>query len=209
MKLRCVPPTIMRVRPFNHGLDIAPNDLNRSKGLHMSDLYNDLYQDLEPERYIRGTEPAPALLAIGLALEQYTERLLLKAGIGAHRPPEFRTDDEYGIAFSPDLLILNGIMRGGEIKATFASTRDLPEEEAREFPAKFDKYQTQMKVYGHNLEIPNWILFGWFLKGKWEKHKSDQVVLADFRAFEFEFTAREMKDEYQMLLNHGRHKGML
>jgi hypothetical protein len=199
----------MIVKPYAHGLDIAPNDGNRSTGLHMSDLYNDLYQDLEPERYIRGSLPAPALLAIGLALEQYTERLLIRAGIGAERPGEFFTDDKHRIAFSPDLLIWNGGVHGGEIKATFASTRDLPEKTERFFPEKFDKYQTQMKVYGHNLEIPNWILFGWFLKGKWEKSKSDQVVLADFRAFEFEFTAQEMKSEYQMLLNHGRSKGML
>jgi hypothetical protein len=199
----------MIVKPFEHGLDIAPNDASRSKGLHMSDLYNDLYQDLEPERYIRGSLPAPALLAIGLALEQYTERLLLRAGIGAHRPGEFRTPDEHAIAFSPDLLILNGVMKGGEIKATFASSKDLPTTTERAFPEKFDKYVTQMKAYGHNLGIPDWILYGWFLKGKWEKHKSDQVVLADFRAFEFTFTAREMLDEYKMLLNHGRSKGML
>jgi len=77
----------------------------------MSDIYTDLYQDLEPERYVRGSLPTPALLAGGLALEQYTERVLLKAGIGAQRPDEFRTPDQYGIAFSPDLLIWNGGVR--------------------------------------------------------------------------------------------------
>lgn len=198
----------MRVKPYHLDIDIAPNDPNRGKGLHMSDLYNDLYQDLEPKRYVRGTAPAPALLAIGLALEQYTERRLLAAGIGASRPPEFVTDDEYAIKFSPDLLISNGVLRGGEIKATFMSSRDLPDEEATALPEKMDKYVTQMKVYGHNLEIPDWLLIAWLLKGKWEKGR-EETPLAEFRAFLLTFSAREMSDEYRMLINHGKHKGMI
>jgi hypothetical protein len=201
----------MIVTPYEHGLDIAPEhtDAERSPGLHMSDIYNDLYQDLEPKRFIRGSKPAPALLAVGIALEQYTERLLLKHGIQAERPPEFRTPDQYGIAFSPDLLIYNGGVKGGEIKATFMSSREWPTEQARALPQKADKYVTQTKSYGHNLEIPDWILFVWFLKGKWEKSKSDQVVLADFRAFHLTYMAGEMQREYRMLINHAKHKGML
>jgi hypothetical protein len=198
----------MRVKPYSLDIDIAPNDPNRGSGLHMSDLYNDLYQDLEPKRYVRGTKPAPALLAIGLALEQYTERRLLAAGIGASRPPEFTTDDEYCIKFSPDLLISNGVLRGGEIKATFMSSRDLPEEECSALPDKMDKYVTQMKVYGHNLEIPEWVLLAWLLKGKWEKGR-EETPLAEFRPFLLTFTAKEMRDEYRMLINHGKHKGMI
>lgn len=198
----------MRVKPFDLDIDIAPNDPNRSPGLHMSEIYGDLYQRLEPERFNKDTKPAPALLAIGLALEQYTERRLLAAGIGASRPPEFRTPDEYGIAFSPDLLIMNGVMKGGEIKATFMSSRDLPEEEATSLPPKFDKYVTQMKVYGHNLEIPDWWLLVWNLKGKWEKGR-EEAPLAVFKSYALTFTAREMADEYRMLINHAKHQGML
>lgn len=198
----------MRVKPYHLDIDIAPNDPNRGAGLHMSDLYSDLYQDLEPKRFVRGSTPAPALLAIGLALEQYTERRLLAAGIGASRPPEFVTDDEYRIKFSPDLLIANGICRGGEIKATFMSSRELPDKECSALPQKMDKYVTQMKAYGHNLEIPEWILFAWMLKGKWEKGR-EESPLADFRMFLLTFTAAEMRDEYRMLINHGKHKGMI
>lgn len=202
----------MRVTPVKHGFNLAPSDGKRSTGLHMSTIYNDLYQDLEPKRFIRGSEPAPALLAVGLALEQYTERMLLAEGISAHRPTEFYTPDEYEIAFSPDLLIYNGIVMGGEIKATFMSSRDWPDVEEGDaacLPAKADKYVTQTKAYGHNLEISVWMLYVWFLKGKWEKHVSDEVVLADFRAFRLEYTAREMQEEYQMLIHHAKHKGML
>lgn len=201
----------MRVTPIELPIDLAPGDPKRSKGLHMSDLYGSLYQELEPERYRKGTQPAPALLAIGLALEQYTERVLLEAGIGAFRPPEFRTPDEYNIAFSPDLLISNGVMKGGEIKATFMSHREMPTQPTTALPPKFNKYVTQMKAYGHNLEIDTWWLMAWFLKGKWEKsdRDADEAVLAAFLPYELQFTKREMAEEYDMLIHHGKHRGLL
>lgn len=198
----------MIVTPVELNLDLAPTSTERSPGLHMSDIYSDLYQDLEPDRFVRGSLPAPALLAVGLALEQYTEKLLLAAGYDAYRPDEFRTPDDYSIAFSPDLLIGNGTMRGGEIKATFMSARDWPTEESSALPPKADKYVTQMKAYGHNLDINEWYLLVWFLKGQWEKGASENV-LSQFRAYLLRYTAREMREEYQMLINHAKDKGML
>lgn len=196
-------------------LDIAPKSLDRSPGLHMSDIYNRLYQVLDPGRYKHDDEFSEenhlhaSLLAIGLALEQYTERLLLAAGIEAHRPPEFRTPDEHGIAFSPDLLIYNGDVKGGEIKATFMSTKDLPTSKARKLPDKFDKYVTQMKSYGHNLEIPDWLLLAWFLKGDYSKRSQDQEFFADLRAFHLQFTSAEMREEYQTLVRFAQTERML
>ena len=200
--------------PQDFNLDIAPNDPKRSTGLHMSDIYGRLYEKLEPKRYKHDPDEDPerrkALLAVGLAVEQYTERLLVAAGIDAQRPPEFRTPDEYGIAFSPDLLLYNGGVRGGEIKVTFMSTNGLPETTSRDFPERMSKYLCQMKVYGHNLEIPEWVLFGWFLKGDYVKAKGKaDPFLAEFRIFQFTFTAREMQDEYRVLLNFARTEGML
>jgi hypothetical protein len=59
------------------------------------------------------------------------------------------------------------------------------------------------------LEIPDWTLFVWFLKGQWETHVPDTGVLADFRMFDVTFTPQEMRDGYRMLVNHAQHKGML
>lgn len=202
------------LRPEDFNLDILPPSVGRSPGLHMSDLYGRLYERLEPKRFAHDPDEDPerrkALMALGVALEQYTERLLVAAGIEAHRPPEFKTPDDYGIAFSPDLLIYNGIVRGGEIKATFLSTGELPTHKTNVFPPKMDKYITQMKAYGHNLQIPDWVLFGWFLKGdyKKDKHKAEPF-LADFRPFQFTFTAKEMQDEYHMLIRFGKTENML
>lgn len=200
----------MKIRAIDHGLDLNATDLVRSPGLHMSEIYNDLYQDLEPKRFVRGSLPAPALLAVGTALEQYTERLLLRAGIDATRPDEFRTTDRHSIAFSPDLLIANGIMKGGEIKATFMSMKGWPDPGKSDIalPVKAAKYGTQSMSYGHNLQIPDWIFYIWFLKGKWERG-AEELPLAQFRAFHITYTAREMREEYQMLINHAESKGML
>jgi hypothetical protein len=202
------------LRPEDFNLDIAPEDPKRSPGLHMSDIYGRLYERLEPKRYGHDPDEDPArrkaLFALGFAVEQYTERLLLAAGIDAHRPPEFRTPDEHGIAFSPDLLIYNGNVRGGEIKATFMSTGELPTATSCTFPPKMDKYLTQMKSYGHNLEIPDWVLFGWFLKGDYTKAKGGgEPFLVEFRPFQFTFTAREMRDEYVLLIRFARTEKML
>jgi hypothetical protein len=201
--------TGLRIKPITLDIDLAPGDPDREPGLHMSDLYGGLYQVLEPDRFKKDTKPAPALLALGVALEQYTERRLLAAGIGASRPPQFQTPDEHRIWFSPDLLIANGVMKGGEIKATFMSHREMPDAESTSVPPKFDKYVTQMKVYGHNLEINVWWLLAWFLKGKWEKAEHDEAVLARFIPYELTFTAREMKEEYNTLLSFGRSQGMV
>lgn len=198
----------MIVTPVPHGLDLAPPDKKRSKGLHISDLYNGLYQELDPARYRKDSAPDPVVLAIGLALEQYTERILLSSGIDAQRPGEFRTPDEYDIAFSPDLIICNGVMRGGEIKATNMSSREMPIERAEGVPPKFEKYVTQMKVYGHNLEIAFWRLYVWFLKGEYKSKDSDGY-LAKLLAWDFEFSKQEMAEEYAMLINYGKHKGLL
>lgn len=201
----------MKVRAIDHGLDLNASDLVRSTGLHMSTIYNDLYQELEPKRFVKGSTPSPALLAVGTALEQYTERLLLRFGVDATRPDEFRTPDKYSIAFSPDLLIANGVMKGGEIKATFMSMKGWPEPGKSDvaMPPKAAKYATQSMAYGHNLEIPDWIFYIWFLKGKWEKKALEDQPLAQFRAFHVTYTAREMREEYEMLINHAKHKGML
>src|SRR5216683_6166125 len=97
----------MRISPVAHGLDlIAQPHSKRSTGVHMSDLYNSVYQELEPDRFKADAGPNVIKMALGLAWEQYLERLLQEQGVQAERPGEFVTDE--GVAFSPDLLVVNG-----------------------------------------------------------------------------------------------------
>lgn len=193
----------MRVIPVPVDLNILQTNLIRSPGLHMSTIYNDLYQDLEPRRYKRGSEPDANRMGLGFALEE-----ALEAGLKRHlasRPEEMRTEE--GIAFSPDLLLHTDITRLGEIKLTWMSSREVPREECMSFPAKFGKYLTQMKAYCHALGTPYARLYAFFVNGDYRKGAGASGP--EFLAWDFEFSSHELHDNYRMLLNHARHKGWL
>ena len=189
----------MKITPVPHGLDLGISHALRSGGLHMSDIYNDLFQELEPKRYKRDEAPDPLRIEAGLALEQTLEQGL-KQRLG-NRPGEFITTD--GVVYSPDLLIFNGETRLGEIKLTWMSSREVPRETAAGFPPKFDKYFVQMKAYCHHLETPYARLLAYFVNGDYRPPRPELL------AWDITFTAQELRDNYQMLLNHARNRGML
>ena len=186
----------MKIIPIEHGLDLAPATVGRSKGLHMSELYTHWHAKLEPERFVHDEDddgPSPVLLMLGLALEQYIERCLVASGIDAHRPDEFRTEE--GIAFSPDLLIYNGEFRVGEIKLTYMSCRDVPTNEYGSFPPKFDKYFTQLKCYCRALGTPYARLYVCFVCGNYVR-----PFTPEFRAWDLEFTQHELDENWRIML---------
>lgn len=189
----------MQVTPRLSDLDLLASDLVRSPGLHISAIYTDLYQDLEPKRYTRGTAPDVNRMGLGFALEAGLEEGLKKHL--ASRPGEFRTPE--GIAFSPDLLITNGIVRVGEIKLTWMSSRDVPREPGTSFPPKFSKWFVQMKAYCHHLETPYARLYAFFVNGNYREHTPE------FLSWDVEFSSGELHENWAMLLNHARAKGML
>jgi hypothetical protein len=188
--------------PVKHGLEgvVGVSVGHRSPGLHMSNIYNDLYQDLEPKRFTRGTLPDPLRLEAGLAFEDMLEEGL-KRRLCGERPPEMVTEE--GIFYSPDLIIFNGHTRLGEIKLTWMSSKEVPREAANGFPPKFDKYFTQMKAYCHHLDLGHARLLAFFVNGDYRPPKPELL------AWDIEFTPRELRENWQMLLNHARHKRML
>lgn len=192
----------MKVIPIDHGLDLLASELIRSPGLHMSQIYGDMYSDLEPKRFVRGSKPNELMMAIGSAWENHIAMLRRKAGICADRPGEFRTVE--GIAFSPDMLINNGHMRLGEDKVKWMGTKDLPTEPTNSLPPLMNKDVTQMKSYCYNLDTPYARLYSLFLLGDYKRPYTPQL-----RAFDIEFTAREMKEEWQRMMNHAKFKRML
>ena len=194
----------MRIVPCEHGLeDIGKSKGHRSAGLHMSAIYNDLFQDLEPKRFIRGSEPDPLRLEAGLAFEDMLEEGL-KTRLQADRPGEFTSPE--GIIFSPDLLIFNGSTRLGEIKLTWLSSRAVPREPANGFPPKFDKYFVQMKSYCHCLETAHARLIAFFINGSYDKARG---LAPELLAWDIEFSKRELAENWAMMLSHARSKGML
>lgn len=188
----------MKVTPVEHGLDLTLSDLVRSPGLHASDIYGELFQDLEPERYKRDSPMNSVLTALGTAWEKHLEYLLLKNGIRAERPEEFMSPE--GIAYSPDLLIFNGVTRLGEIKLTSMSADSMPRTPTNSLPPKFDKFLVQMRLYAYWLNVR----FGWLAVLFLYK-----PYAPEFRVFELEFGERELQDNYQMCVNYAESKGMM
>ena len=194
----------MKIVPVKHGLEgiIGVSTGYRTPGLHMSEIYNDLFQDLEPKRYIKGSKPDVLRMEAGLAFEDLLEEGIKKR-LCADRPGEFTTEE--GIIFTPDLIIFNGAPRGrlGEIKLTWMSSKEVPRDLANGFPPKFDKYFVQMKAYCHHLDLGHARLLAFFVNGDYRPPKPELL------AWDIEFTPRELRENWQMLLNHAKHKRML
>ena len=192
----------MIVTPIDHGIELAKNAPGyvRSPGLHVSQIYNDLYTSLEPKRYGGTDGPNLLRMELGLALEEGLEEPL-KRRWGATRPGEQITKD--GIIYTPDFLAYRDVTRLGEIKLTWMSSKGVPREKANGFPPKFDKYMTQMMFYCHELETPHATLLSYFVNG------AGNYSGPELLGWDITFTARELHDCQQMLRNHARHKGWL
>ena len=190
----------MHITPIVPDLDLGISSLIRSPGLHMSTLYNDFYQALEPGRYVRGASLDMKRIELGFSLEEMLEEGLKRRM--ASRPGEFRTKE--GIAFSPDLLIFNGGVRLGEIKLTWMSSRAVPREAGvTTFPRKFDKWFTQMQAYCKHLETSSARLYAFFVNGDY------RTMTPELLAWDIEFTPDELRTTWAQLLNYGRQKGLL
>lgn len=186
----------MKYRSVDHELErpLVPPSEGRSLGLHVSDIYNDLYQQIDPKRFNPDRPPNPYKLALGLAWEQYLEQALVRAGVNAERPGEFLYK---GLSFSPDLFVVNGHDRIGEIKLTWMVEVDDLED------PKFDKWLTQIKAYCYATGIPRAVLYVYFVNGR------GRFGEPSLRAFELEFTARELEENWRTLTNHARRRNML
>lgn len=189
----------MKLKLVNHKLDLAISPAGRSEGLHASDIYGDLFKDLEPERYGEwdgSLDPDSLMTALGLAWEVHLEKMLTLNGHLVARPPECRSDE--GIYYSPDLLVVNGQDRIGEIKVTWMSSRtDLND-------PKFDKYLCQNMLYCYWEQMNLARFYVLYMRGNYKGRQWPA-----FKIWDVEYTARELKENHQMCMNHARSKKML
>jgi hypothetical protein len=188
-------------------IDLSKSNLVRSTGLHASAIYGNLYKHLEPERFGKPGEPQEPndeLMFLGSALEDRLEPTMQLNGISCYRPGEFihTTPDGQQIAFSPDLMIFNGVTRVGEIKLTSMKVEDLLDLKGaiNNLPPKMDKYLTQMMLYIKWLELRH----GWL--GIMSIYRPYAPV---FVPLNIEFSDRDLDDNERMCLNHARHEGLL
>lgn len=197
----------MHITPIKPDYELGKNRPGyvRGKGLHASDIYNDLFADLEPKRFDKSTPMNPLKLELGMILEDTLEDALRERLLG-ERPGEFVSNE--GIIYSPDSLIFTDVTRLGETKLTWMSSREMPREEMRNggFPPKFDKWLCQIKFYCRCLETPYARLLSCFVNGGYEHYRSGQPELL---GWDICFTARELKENADMLLQHAKHKRLL
>lgn len=177
-------------------------DANRGEGLHASDIYGSFFKQLNPKKYSSDMDPLlqDILFAIGLAWEQYLEKVLIANGELVARPGELESPE--GVKYSPDLLVVNGHDRIGEIKVTHMSSRDcVPGNE------KFEKYLCQVKAYCYWAGIPRARFYVLYLHGDWRRGEDGKLM--DFKMWDVDFTMRELKENHQMLMAHAENEGML
>lgn len=202
----------------------------RAEGLHASTIYGDYYQDAEPERFKRGSLPPPLLLETGLIIESMFEEGLTRRFLAnpqnneqIERPGEFTATGHfdghpYTIHYNPDLLIFNGVLRLGEIKATWLSSKipgewiASPEaitehiEDIREAFAnpKLNKYWSQMLLYMKFLKTRFGRLYVFFIAGNYDRPFISQLI-----AIDVEFSQDEIDTEFAVLMYHAISKKMI
>ena len=195
----------MRVTPIP-AFSLADEQTDgRSPGLHASDLYTKLYQQLDPKRYPADRPMDWTRIALGLAWEQYLERRMDVLGYTTARPGELISP--HGFAYSPDLFVFNAqepALRIGEVKLTSMSCQDWPAGPVNSLPPKFDKWLSQVMLYAHECETPYATLYPYFTRGNYRNGNDPQ-----FLPVEIDFTARELQDNFSRLMTFGRNEGML
>ena len=201
----------MKFRPIEHGLVMGKpaEGYVRSPGLHMSDIYGSLYKALMPKRYDKRDskgDPLPfnqTYMELGSAFEEVLEPALRDRLLGAERPGEFTTLDGTNVIYSPDQFIFQGgKFYLGEFKLTWMTNTSITD-------PKFDKWLCQMKAYCFHLETPYALLYAFFVNGSgWTKGKADSG-LPQLTAWEFEFSAKELSENWQTLKRHAERTGLL
>ena len=223
----------MIITAIPHGLDLAKSYGVRGKGVHMSDLYGALYAALEPKRYAKKVDAPPMeRWGIGMAFEEMLEEGLKRRMFNENehetitRPGEFETEHTIkcprlkryrtygcgcicggGVLFSPDLMIFNGKDRSAEIKLNSMSAKGAPwklGEIYTGFDRKFDKYFCQIKSYNYHLGIPLGRLYSFSMREMVQFNEKNI-----FRAWDIDFTQRELTDEWDMVHRFGITKGLL
>ncbi len=182
----------MIVKPITlPNFDWLKSDLIRSPGVHASDIYGDLFRKLEPKRYDYPDDGNPLLMVLGTAWERHFEYLLGLNGVAVERPAEFMSPE--GIAYSPDLIIFNGITRLGEVKYTSMSANDMPTEVTNNLPGKLAKYETQIKLYLYWLGLCDAWLAILFNHQPWNPQ---------FRMYDLHYEDIELRENHAMCMHH-------
>ncbi len=216
----------MTIVEISHGLYLAePTEgYTRTPGLHASTLYGSYYQSINPKRYDkRGADGEPlgfdlARMEFGTSFEEALEeglasptpiplmertRQRMAHRLLGRRPGEFTSPE--GVIFSPDYLFdePDGSMVLGEFKLTWMSSKGAPDP----LNEKFSKWGCQMGLYCFWLGIRRARLFAYFVNGGTDKPYFEHAP--ELKAWEIEFTQRELDHNWATIERHALKVGLL
>lgn len=164
---------------------------NRSKGLHLSDIINDIEKTLYPQEAERKKGFKSSLWAeIGFMWEEALS--MAWRNLLGKRPGEIIKD---GIACSPDgECIDEGYIE--EYKCTWRSTKTAPWDIWR--------WIIQTKAYCYVLGVSTVIFYVVYINGDYRENREP----TDER-FLINYTDAELRDNWSMLVNHAKMRGWL
>lgn len=189
-----------------------PDDQVRSKDLlHVSTIYRSLMCDLQPKRFKREPFTMSNHVEVGILFESMLEEALAKK-FSTSRPGEIVTDE--GIAMSPD-GVNPELCALEEYKATWMSSRHGVTDQYGQPLDKFVHWFFQMKAYARALDVRRALLRVLFVNGNYNRSgklddgSPDPEAGPTFKTFDIHFTDEEVEENWAMLLNHARERGLL
>ncbi len=183
---------------------------HRSEGLHLSTIYGDFMSQIQPKRFDRSKPLNPQVLEPGLVFENMLERGLAEK-FATVRPGELVSPE--GIIMSPD-GVNPTLMAGEEYKFTRMSSRPMkgaatPYTDEYGMPRdKFVHWFIQMKGYAKWLQTNRFLLRVLHINGEWDR-RTPNGFSPQFHSHVIHFSNQEIDENWAMLVNHARNRGML
>lgn len=188
-------------------LEIRANQYTeRSGGLHLSQIIQDILVTMDPETYTNGNDNSKWMnFMMGLTLERALEMAWLDRELisgyrpGLIRPGEITKD---GIIGTPDAYdFIN--MEPEEVKCTKKSCRQPITD------AKFAHYLWQLKAYAYMLGCSSGTLWVLHINGNYSRDDNDPDSGYVFRGYRFQWTELELAENWFMLTSHAKRRGWL
>lgn len=182
---------IVEIDPLPLDVETAP----RSRGLHLSQILYSLANEigLYGDRGSEPDETAMTRIEAGFIFERALELAAMARRIDILRPGEFVRD---GIICSPDGIAPED-WAIEEFKCTWKSSREAPQGK------KFWTWWVQIKAYCYVVGATRARLRALFVNGDYTSY------VPQLRAWQADFTARELEENWVMIRNHARAKGWL
>jgi hypothetical protein len=203
----------MKITPVEFDLTSYLQDkfghAERSEGLHLSRIYGDLDRAIQkPKSNDFTDDDLNEFAQVGFLWERVLETTLADIAFSA-TPERYCRIGELtsteGVVMTPDYLDLDfrgdGSYQHGleEWKATWRSVKNAENLERNHW-----KWLVQIKGYCKELGTPYARLRAVYLVGDWRSR-----IVPTPKMWEMEFTSRELKENWEMLMGHARRKGWM